>query len=50
MLTPEFRIHKSKYMDDPEETTTATTKESPKKEKRKARSKSRTRAMFGLKS
>ncbi|CAI6095762.1 hypothetical protein V2G26_014386 [Clonostachys chloroleuca] len=43
-------IHKSKYMDDPEETTTATTKESPKKEKRKARSKSRTRAMFGLKS
>lgn len=35
------RIHKAKYNDD--ETV------SPKKDKKKARSKSRTRAMFGLK-
>lgn len=40
LLTP-VRIHKPKYMEDD--------KESPKKDKKKARSKSRTRTMFGLK-
>lgn len=45
VLTRFYRIHKAKYLEDETDT-----QKSPKKDKKKARSKSRTRAMFGLRS
>jgi hypothetical protein len=45
VLTRCYRIHKAKYLEDDTDS-----QKSPKKDKKKARSKSRTRAMFGLRS